>query len=436
MLSNFAISDSQPNAQRTVRKKLGGLHQAVLLVAVVMYSSASFAQSAANISNSDKDLIQALLRRVEQLESRVTQLEASNHQPATQPAMVPQGPPPAVVAPEPAPEQMVEPQRMDAKTLLQIRGFGDMTFHGSDMKGSTNSFSLGQLNLFVTSDISEKFRLLSEIVFEGDDNNVFGVDVERLLLQYSHNDYFNLSVGRYHTDIGFYNTAYHHSAWLQTAAGRPFLFLFEDQGGILPVHNVGFSLTGLVPSGRLGLHYVAEVGNGRASRLGAEAVQSVVDENNGKAINLALFARPNAVRGLQLGFSAYHDTLRPFPASPQIGENIFAAHAVLQRPAFEWLNEAMVIRHSVQNAHVFATPAFYTQISKAFGKYRPYFRYQYLNSSDAEPIFPSVGLQYGPSLGVRFDPTEAVALKLQYDHGSFRHQTPVNSAELQFAFTF
>jgi hypothetical protein len=63
MLSNFAISDSQPNAQRTGRKKLSGLHQAVLLVGVVMYSSASFAQSAANISNSDKDLIQALLRR-------------------------------------------------------------------------------------------------------------------------------------------------------------------------------------------------------------------------------------------------------------------------------------------------------------------------------------------------------------------------------------
>jgi hypothetical protein len=75
---------------------------------------------------------------------------------------------------------------------------------------------------------------------------------------------------------------------------------------------VGFSLTGLVPSGPLGLHYLAEVGNGRASHLGAEAVQSVVDENNGKAINLALFARPNAVRGLQVGFSEYHDTLRPF----------------------------------------------------------------------------------------------------------------------------
>jgi hypothetical protein len=385
-------------------------------------------------------LIQALLRRVEQLEARVTQLEANNRPPESQSAMVPQAHPPAVVAPEPAPEQAVEPQRMDAKTLLQIRGFGDMTFHGSDLKGSNTAFSLGQLNLFVTSDISERFRLLSEIVFEAESpSNAFGVDIERLLLQYSHNDFFNLSVGRYHTDIGFYNTAYHHSAWLQTAVGRPFLFLFEDQGGILPIHNVGASLTGLVPSGKLGLHYVAEVGNGRASnswlRPEVEAVQSVADENNGKAVNFALFARPNAVRGLQLGFSAYHDQLHPI-ASPKIGEGIFAAHAVLQRPTFEWLNEAMVIRHAVEGGHVFDTPGFYSQISKAFGKYRPYFRYQYVNASDTEPLFPFVGLQYGPSLGVRFDPTEAVALKLQYDHGSFRHQSSVNSAELQFAFTF
>ena len=35
MLSNFAIPDSQPNAQRTVQKKLTGLHRAVLLVGVV-----------------------------------------------------------------------------------------------------------------------------------------------------------------------------------------------------------------------------------------------------------------------------------------------------------------------------------------------------------------------------------------------------------------
>jgi len=43
---------------------------------------------------------------------------------------------------------------------------------------------------------------------------------------------------------------------------------------------------------------------------------------------LRFFARPDAVRGLQVGFSAYHDLLAP-ASLPRIGETIFAAHAVL-----------------------------------------------------------------------------------------------------------
>ena len=415
----------------------------VLLLGLMIVTTTLFARDP-DAPESDKETIKALLHRVEQLETRVAQLEARPN-PASQaqssaapaPSASAAQTPPAVTEPtqEQQPGPMLE-QRMDTRTLMQIRGFGDMTFHGSDAHGTHTAFSLGQLNLFVTSDISEKFRLLSEIVFEADPANSVGVDVERLLLQYSMNDYFNLSVGRYHTDIGYYNTAYHHSAWLQTAVGRPLLFQFEDNGGMLPIHNVGASLSGAIPSGKLGLHYVAEVGNGRASSSPqAEAVQNVVDENNGKAVNFALFARPNAVHGLQVGFSAYHDSLHPV-GIPTIGETIFDAYGILQRPSFEWLNEALLIRHAVQGGHVFDTPGFYSQVSKAFGQYRPYFRYQYVNESPQEPMFPFVGLQHGPSVGLRYDATEAVALKLQYDRTMFRQQPSVNGLQLQFAFTF
>jgi hypothetical protein len=427
----------------TGRRRIVEARAAAFLFGVLMCPTLFWAQVPAAADDSDKETIRALLRRVEQLEGRVAQLESSRQAaPSPVPAPVPapvsaSGTAASETAPEQQLERPMEPQRMDTRTRMQIRGFGDVTFHGSDQRGSHTSFSLGQLNLFVTSEISEKFRLLSEIVFEADRTNGFGVDVERLLLQYSHNDYFNLAVGRYHTAIGYYNTAYHHSAWLQTAVGRPFLFQFEDNGGILPIHNVGVSASGLIPSGRLGLHYVVEVGNGRASSSpNAEAVQNVVDENNGKSVNLALFARPDAIRGLQLGVSVYHDGLQPING-PRIGEIILAAHAVMQRPNFEWLNEAMVIRHAPEGqSHVFDTPGFYTQMSKAFGRYRPYFRYQYVNESDAEPVFPSAGLQYGPSAGLRFDASEAVALKLQYDRTAFRHQPSVNGLALQFAFTF
>lgn len=442
-----------------------------LTLAILASPICLLAQNAAPAADADKQTIQMLLQRIEKLEARVSQLEGTQGAPvkpqtvnaiAQETPHSVQGPAasPAeehatrtsaqVQASEPEQEmEHLEPERMDmSKTLLRIRGFGDINYRGSNQKGSTNSFALGQLNLFVTSDISERFKFLSEIVFEsGPDNfynvpggrrNEFGVDVERYLVQYSYNDYFNLAAGRYHTAIGFYNTAYHHSTWFQTTTGRPLLFEFEDSGGILPIHNVGLSASGRIPTGALGLHYVAEIGNGRQSRtpLTEEPVQNEVDENNFKAVNLALFARPESIRGLQVGFSGYHDKLMPI-GLPRIDETILAAHAVYMVPKFEWLNEVVLVRHAPQgSSQVFNTPGFYSQIAKRFGSYQPYFRYQYINASDREPIFPEVGHMEGPSLGLRYDASESVALKVQYDYNVARHQQSYSGLNLQLGFTF
>ena len=429
-----------PPTQATLKTTGRMLKVFPILLGILLGARLAPAQQTPDSADQDKQTIRMLLQRVEQLETRVAQLEAARQGPPalalTQVAQ--QTSAPADSETEAQAEQPSEPERMDlSKTLLRMRGFGDITLHGDNHRGDTTSFSLGQLNLFVTSDVSEKFKFLTEIVFEAGSDNAVGLDVERMLLQYSPNDYFNLAVGRYHTAIGYYNTAYHHSTWFQTTTGRPFLFEFEDKGGPLPIHNVGVSASGLIPSGRLGLHYVAEVGNGRASRSPAsEPVQNLVDDNNHKAFNFAFFARPESIRGLQAGFSVYRDVLTP-ANQPRIGETILAAHAVIVRPKFEWLNEALVIRHApFGSAHVFETPGFYTQISKQFGSYRPYFRYQYINESDSEPVFPNIGLRHGPSVGLRYDASESVAVKLQYDYTRLRQQEAINSLALQVGFTF
>jgi hypothetical protein len=442
---------SVPHAERLtgsrVRKRILPLLLGSLVTATILQAQQPEPSDA---TVPDKQTLQLLFQRIGQLEARVKQLE-SERQPS---AVV--NPTPGPAEPSAPPVNEVEqqsestmPERMDlSKTLLRIRGFGDTTLHGDTQKGDNTAFSLGQLDLFVTSDISEKFKFLSEIVFEGGPDNIYGitrgetntfsVDVERYLVQYSHNDYLNVEAGRWHTAIGYYNTAYHHSTWFQTTTDRPFLFDFEDRGGILPIHTVGVSASGLIPSGSLGLHYVAEVGNGRASRspIDQEPVQNEVDDQSHKAFNLAIFARPEAIRGLQAGFSAYRDLLAP-ANSPRIGETILAAHVVFVRPQFEWLNEALVVHHSVLGtSHVFNTPGFYTQISKQFGSYRPYFRYQYVNASNTEPIFPDVRLRQGPSVGLRYDASESVALKLQYDYTALRGQAAISALALQIGFTF
>lgn len=430
----FTVSEFKKLRGRDARGRTHSRLVLFLLLATTLSSVAQAQQSDAP-SNAKQQQDEALLQRIAQLEARLKEVEATLAK--TQPGA-------AVAAPremEPAPQaEPTEREPMDLnRTLLRIRGYSDVNLHGSTLKGdpaSTTAFSLGQVNLFVTSDVSEKFKFLSEVVFEAGQDNVFGVDIERMLLTYSFNDYFNLSVGRYHTAIGFYNTAYHHSTWFQTATGRPFLFAFEDQGGILPIHNVGASMTGKIPSGRLGFHYVAEVGNGRAYKT-TEAVQNTVDENTHKAVNFAVYARPEAIPGLQAGFSVYHDLLTPV-VPPNVGETTFAVHAVYTGLSFEWLNEALVIRHALEGTpRVFHTPGFYTQVSKRFGSYRPYLRYQYVNAAASEPIFsPLVGLQHGPSVGLRYDWSEFVALKLQYDYTVLRGDRSYHTVALQTGFTF
>ena len=472
----------------------------------------------------DRAMLQQMLQRIEQLETRVKQLESDKERvtpvrlvaaaatahpveatmplsPNPTPTLIPSAISSSTPAPSPSPLNTAAPtliaavqppvpppmpgvparqspstaaqeaeqaqlenpmaDRMDmSKTLMRIRGFGDISLLGGtqdavpaqNLPAQTTSFALGELDLFITSDISDKFKFLTELVFEAGPDNIYGVqrgipnafkvEPERYLIQYSYNDYFNISAGRWHTAIGYYNTAYHHSTWFQTTTGRPFLFAFEDEGGILPTHTVGASATGLIPSGALGLHYVVEAGNGRASRdpLSEEPVQNEVDDQNHKAVNLALYARPESLRGLQTGFSVYRDVLSP-QNSPRVGETIMALHAVLERPKYEWLNEVVVVRHSIMGANkVYNTPGFYTQLSRQFGSFRPYFRYQYVNVARTEPIFPDVGLQHGPTAGVRFDASEFVALKFQYDY-TFQRQAPqsqpgFSTLTLQIGFTF
>lgn len=421
----------------------------------------------------DAQTLQMLVRRIEQLEAddqqlrtRVAELEklqgagaasSSATIPASTPGSQPAGPdvstsfvsnvapaqvtPPQAAAPHapnaaraPVNEEndMLDMDHMDLnKTLLNIRGFGDFGLYGGNQKGETTTFSLGQLNLFITSNISDKFKVLTELVFEVHQNNDFEEDLERILLSYSFSDYLKLSAGRYHTSIGYYNTAYHHTTWFQTATSRPYIFAYEDEGGILPIHNVGVVASGQIPSGKLGLHYVAEVGNGRVSHAdAAEPVQNFVDENNHKSVNLAFFAVPEAIPGSQFGFSVYRDVL--YPANfASIGETIVDAYAVLSRRNFEWLNEGLMIRHAPQGMHVFETPGFYSQISRKFGITRPYLRYEYVNASSQEPVFPQVGLRTGPTAGIRFDVGKAVAIKAQYSYSELRRQTETDGKTCQ-----
>ncbi len=397
------------------------------------FAFSAHAQQAPNAATGQADADQQLLRRINELEAKVKQLEEK--------------PAPPAPAPPPAPEPTIEaPVVNEVAPRLHLNVFGDVGAQGYNHTPDT--FLFGSLDLFMTARLSDKVSTLAEVLFIADNTNAVTPDVERLLLTYRQNDYFAASIGRYHTWVGYYNTAFNYGEFLETTTDRPFMYGFDDQGGVLPMQDVGITFTGKIPSGKMGLNYVVEVGNGQAWGLNTEPAQNNQDANNSKSINGGLFIRPEKISGLQLGFSVRHDNLTV--PGPAVGETIATVHAVYINSNYEILNEGMLVKHVEPTGPVFNTTGFYTQFSRAFHAYRPYFRYQYFNASSNDPAYafaspndyapPTVngfvGRVNGPSVGIRWDFTAHSAFKLQYDRMSERDLPTVNGLTSQIAFTF
>jgi hypothetical protein len=338
---------------------------------------------------------------------------------------------------------------------LQFHGFADVDYHYSTRNGinnasgvpynppatrAGNSFYLGEFDLFLQSQLAENLSVLSEDVISAGTDNHTGIDIERLQLTWKPSEYFNVDFGRFHTQMGYYNTAYHHGTWFQNAVNRPSFLEFEDSGGLLPVHSVGLSIHGAVPSGGLNLSYYLEVANGENyATNGANPVQNVFDNNNNKSINFGLIAKPDWFPGGQFGVGAYHDTVNPV-GLPRTDEWIWNAHVVWHSAVWELMAEGFLLRHHVSGEDSHYSPMFYVQAARKFGKYTPYARFTYANASANDQIYTTIlnqgGLHYGPSIGLRYDLSTYVALKLQYDYAIDTGYSKASELTFQAAFSF
>src|SRR3984893_2687776 len=415
-------------------------------IILLFIATLSHAQDAAP---SEREMIQQLVQQVTVLQEKVKVLESQQRTngPSTADAATPQ--PASVAAPQAAdnngqPSSL--PQELHEFHGIQWRGFGEVDYKVLNQRepelgtygfvpGSHGNFYTGDLDLLLTSRITDKASVLAEIVFGEEDAQKFGIDLERVLLKYDYNDHLKLSFGRYHTGIGYYN--FNSGSWLQTTADRPLIMEFSNDGGLLPTQAVGVSITGKIPSGRLDLNYIAEYGSSDTIRPDLTG-PTVDDENNGNHINVGLFARPESIPGLQIGGSIYHDKISDTGhGSPlRAGQTIVNAHVVYVRHGIEFLNEGFLIRHAYEGrSTVYNTSAFYSEISKQFHRIRPFFRYQYINANQ-QGLFEDVALRHGPSFGARYDFNDFVAFKAQLDHTLRKGLPDLNGLHFQLAFAF
>jgi hypothetical protein len=414
---------------------------------LMLTSSLSHAQNAAP---SEREMVQQLVQQIKELQDKVKELESQQGSGANpiqsgtfQPA---DGPPSEEEVSNIQRESLA--QQLHELHGIQWRGFGEVDYKVLNQRkpelgtygfvsGSHGNFYTGDFDLLLTSRINDKASVLAELVVGEEDAQKFGVDLERVLFKYDYNDHLKMSFGRYHTGIGYYNTAFHSGSWLQTTADRPLIMEFSNDGGLLPTQAVGVSVTGNIPSGGLGLNYIAEYGSSDTVRPDLNGV-SIDDENNGNHVNFGLFVRPSSITGLQVGGSIYHDRISDTTRGPSVrlGQTIANVHLVYTGHSIEFLNEGFLIRHSYeQSSTVYNMPAFYSQVSKQFGRLRPFFRYQYINAHPGG-FLEDIALRHGPSFGARWDFNDNIAFKTQLDRTLRKGQPDLNGLHLQLAFTF
>jgi hypothetical protein len=336
-------------------------------------------------------------------------------------------------------EHEVGDQTLPLEPRFRIHLFGDVKFSAIDSTGARNGFSLGQFDLFGRSQLSDRLSVLTEATLTALPRNTFNARIERLLLTYSPNDHLVASAGRYHTSVGYYNTAYHHGSWFQTAVGRPLVFAIDGDIGLLPSHTLGVSATGDLPSGALGLRYVAELGSGRAGQSSAAAAtQPALADNNTPSVSLGLTVQPERWDGLQMGVTLYRDrlTLQDTSKAP-IDEMIGGAHALYKTDVVELLGEWLAMRHRTRgDAAANLSRGWYAQASRRFGAVRPYARYDYVNVPRSNQLFGFLGRRRGPTAGIRYDFDALAAFKLQASHLSQTTRATLNRVDAQVSFMF
>src|SRR5215467_14030869 len=199
---------------------------------------------------------------------------------------------------------------------LPLHGFLDVRA-GYQGNNGPRGFGVGNLDFYLTPKIGDRIKGLVELVFEvSSTTGEIESDLERAQIGYVFSDAATVWAGRFHSPWGYWNTAFHHGAQIQTSITRPQFLEFEDHGGIIPAHTVGLWSTGVLPVPAGKITYDAFGGN--AARIDLQNAPpgtpgsgqlnpntAAATNNRGSAgFNLG-YVFPGSADGLKVGVHGY-----------------------------------------------------------------------------------------------------------------------------------
>lgn len=317
---------------------------------------------------------------------------------------------------------------------FNVMGFGDISYVSRD-DTSPDGFAIGQLVAHLSASLGDSLSIFGEFSATGKDAE-YSFEVERLIVKYEFSDTYRLSAGRFHTPIGYWNSAFHHGAWLQTSATRPEMVKFGSK--LVPIHFVGISLEGALPATELGLAYKVGFGNGRHGNIARAG--DAGDINGDKAWLVEISAKPHKVFGLNAGLGFYSDEVS-LASGQTVRENSVSGYVAYSKESPEFILEYLHSEHELASDSSVSgdVDAWYAQLAYRLpGEkhlWKPYLRLEHTDVDDSDPLLGAEALDYdGGVLGLRWDFNHYAALKMEYRNEEFDNGGRENNFRLQLSF--
>jgi hypothetical protein len=306
---------------------------------------------------------------------------------------------------------------------LDIREREDL---GDD--GVVAAQGVGQFNL----SLNDRLSFFSEMTLTNKHGGTTEWEVERLFARYDFSDHFKASVGRFHTPVGYWNTAFHHGSWLQTTIGRPETMRFGSN--VVPIHFAGGLLEGNVGDTSFG--YRIGAGNGR-SKDKINDTPDIEETFDNSAFLIGGTYRTTGRNRIEVGVSAFVDEPTAQDGT-HVDETILNAYFVMPGETPEVIIEYTYSNHDSNrgdgNVHSIYGQIAY-RLDEGASAFKPYLRVEDLDVDDSDPLLGSLNLDYdGVTAGFRWDFAPFAALKIEVRREKFGRADRRNSAWLQLAF--
>lgn len=322
-----------------------------------------------------------------------------------------------------------------AAQAVDFGAFGDVSYQGSSENDTADSFVQGQFDLYATQKIDPNTKVFVEIVYE-DGGSGYGLDLERLNITHKFNPGFSIGWGRFHTPIGYWNTAYHHGALIQDTVLRPTFLDFEDgKGAILPTHIIGLMAGGKVPVGGGDIDYDLMAGNSSSINTDTPGdteidVNNVADRHDQKMVAAKATYKLSQMP-LEVGVFALHNPIADSGTNAGrdfISMMVMGGHFRYAANGLDVLGETYNFNNDdkITNTGKHKASAYYVQVGyRVTDKLKPIYRYENVDFLSADPYFATLGTPEGSRhvFDLRYDLDDTNALKFE-----IARFEPVNSA--------